>query len=651
MTITNTTPRNAYTGDNSTTSFTYNFKVLVAVDLKIFLDAVEQVSGFTVTGIGGDTGGNVVFTTPPASSVAVTLERFTITDRTVDFIEGGPLAAQVLDDDQDRAIAMIQESVLRTINTSNVSGEIVWDFEDQRGINLADPVGSNDVVNRQWAETAMTSQLQIATSAANIASAAAVSASNSASSSLASENSASSFAVSASNSASAADVSASIACVKSAEASTFAVNASNSASAAAVDASNVASAIAAFGSIITSGSNLGGGEGVFVSATGGLSVYKSFVAGSGMQVTSTATEITYTSLADASLAASVAANSSTIVVLTASTAANASSIVVISASLTAFEAATASNFVVTNASVAANASAIVVLEASSLFSLTNAGGTGETLVVGASNNTGRIKSIAAGDNVVLTVGASTLTISAVIPGGAGEANTGSNLGVGEPIFVAKSALDFTYNTIGAGNNVTISPASAGTVRVNAPSAVTTTSALSASGVELITGASAANVTHLPIAGIDNINIVSSGSQVTISGSLLALQTDHASTAAVALDNASAITVLENNLIGIISTNVSFEASLLTANRLIRMNTASAINITVPPHASVAHAEGTQIGFRNNGVGSVHFVAGSTNVTINASVLSLRGRFSTATLLFAASTSGGDWDLTGDLPNT
>ena len=87
MTITNTTPRDEYVGDNSTVSFTYNFKVLNAVDLKIFLDSIEQVSGFSVTGIGGDTGGNVLFATAPSSAVTVTLERFTVTDRTVDFIE------------------------------------------------------------------------------------------------------------------------------------------------------------------------------------------------------------------------------------------------------------------------------------------------------------------------------------------------------------------------------------------------------------------------------------------------------------------------------------------------------------------------------------------------------------------------------------
>ena len=122
MTITNTTPRDEYVGDGGTVSFTYNFKVLQLADLKIFLDATEQVSGFVVTGVGGDTGGQVVFDSPPASNVAVLLERFTTTDRTVDFIEGGPLSAEVLDNDQDRSIAMIQELELRTINTSNTCG-------------------------------------------------------------------------------------------------------------------------------------------------------------------------------------------------------------------------------------------------------------------------------------------------------------------------------------------------------------------------------------------------------------------------------------------------------------------------------------------------------------------------------------------------
>ena len=41
----------------------------------------------------------------------------------------------------------------------------------------------------------------------------------------------------------------------------------------------------------------------------------------------------------------------------------------------------------------------------------------------------------------------------------------------------------------------------------------------------------------------------------------------------------------------------------------------------------------------------------STVTINAAVLSLRGQYSTATLIMVASTTGGVWDLVGDLNNS
>ncbi|MDZ4254240.1 MAG: hypothetical protein U1A72_16860 [Sulfuritalea sp.] len=72
-TVDNTTTRWAYTGNGVTTAFAYDNLILAATDLNVYLDGVEQGSGFTVTGAGDADGGNVTFTVAPAAAVAVLL--------------------------------------------------------------------------------------------------------------------------------------------------------------------------------------------------------------------------------------------------------------------------------------------------------------------------------------------------------------------------------------------------------------------------------------------------------------------------------------------------------------------------------------------------------------------------------------------------
>jgi hypothetical protein len=737
LTINNTTPRNEYVGNNATTSFAYDFKILTAADLKIFLDSTEQVSGFSITQVGNDTGGQVVFTVAPGSNVNVLLERFTVTDRQTDYIEGGPLSASLLDFDQDRQTAMIQEAALRTINTSNIAGEIVWDAEGQRIINVGSPSAAADAVTKDWAETAMTSQLQIAISNANLASQHAVAASNSASASLVSENAASAFAVNASNSASAA----------SAEASNAAISASNAAS------------ILNVLQTAPLASNLGSGEGIVAGKSSFEVTYKSLVAGSGISLGSDANEITITSLTDPALSASVAANSSAIVilqasvadhgsrinvletstsanlasqvdVLTSNVAVNASDIVVLNASLTAFESATASNFVITNASVAANASAITVLQGSvtanasaitvlqastaatastvagfnsyfafnptvagasaavgttasgslaigenanavdnvrgqiaigqntrasgshaiaigvgttaSTFGATGAGAVaiGEQTIVGGaagiaigagartSNGTaiGFVgadtdqQTVIIGNNQLQAEGTHSIAMGtssgtgsniirvrrgmlklqgsiaqvvapnydtsqlptgsvggivfdtsslelkvwhssawqAVAPAGAGEANTASNIGVGEGLFNSKSATELKFNSIAAGSNVTIDTASSGTIRINA-SITTGGESNTASNLTATLGwFSSKSGVDLQFRGLvvgEGLTAASNATNITLSGSLL-----QASIAA----NASAITVLQAS-VGALNSNLAVTNASVAAN--------------------------------------------------------------------------------------
>lgn len=146
MTVTLQTPFNEYTGNDSTTEFAFTFRILRENQLTVSLDTVVQVSGFSVTGVDAAGGGTVTFDTPPATGVVVRLARATSPIRDTDYIEGGQLAAETLDDDQDYQTMLMQE-----INEfglfQNAAG--LWDFENRRLINVGDATDDTDALNRQ----------------------------------------------------------------------------------------------------------------------------------------------------------------------------------------------------------------------------------------------------------------------------------------------------------------------------------------------------------------------------------------------------------------------------------------------------------------------------------------------------------------------
>ncbi|MHB1231593.1 MAG: phage tail fiber domain-containing protein [Burkholderiales bacterium] len=198
MTVSVTTPINNYTGNGSVTSFAYSFRILQQGDLHVYLDGVEQTTGFTVTGINSPTGGSVVFTTAPAAGVIVRLQRIVTKDRTTDYVEGGALPAQTLDDDFDRAVMQVQDLNLVTFQ---VASDDKWDALSKVIKNVATPVAGGDAVNKTYADSTIPANVAAAatsaTNAASSATAAATSATNSASSATAAATSATNAASSA----------------------------------------------------------------------------------------------------------------------------------------------------------------------------------------------------------------------------------------------------------------------------------------------------------------------------------------------------------------------------------------------------------------------------------------------------------------------
>ena len=109
MALSNTSPTISYTADGTSTSYAYPFRILDSDDIAVYLDDVAQGSGFTVSGVDAASGGNVVFTSAPASGTVVLLQRAVETNRTIDYTDGGMMKADTFDLDMDRTVMMVQD--------------------------------------------------------------------------------------------------------------------------------------------------------------------------------------------------------------------------------------------------------------------------------------------------------------------------------------------------------------------------------------------------------------------------------------------------------------------------------------------------------------------------------------------------------------
>ena len=102
MTISSITVKNSYSGDGSTTTFNYTFKIFADSDLQVIIrssTATETVktitTHYTVTGAGNANGGTVVFTAGniPASGETVVLRRAVPQTQAIDYIANDPFPA------------------------------------------------------------------------------------------------------------------------------------------------------------------------------------------------------------------------------------------------------------------------------------------------------------------------------------------------------------------------------------------------------------------------------------------------------------------------------------------------------------------------------------------------------------------------------
>ena len=150
MTISSTTVKNSYSGDGSTTTFSYTFKIFADSDIQVIIRSANGTettktitTHYTVTGAGNSGGGSVIFTSGniPTSTQTVVLRRNIPQTQAIDYIANDPFPAESHEEGLDRAtmaIQQLQEELTRSIKLSKTNTMTSTEFS----------VGASDRANK-----------------------------------------------------------------------------------------------------------------------------------------------------------------------------------------------------------------------------------------------------------------------------------------------------------------------------------------------------------------------------------------------------------------------------------------------------------------------------------------------------------------------
>lgn len=108
MTITATVPKNSYIAAGGDT-FTYTFKLTAASDMEVYYNGTLIIVGFTITGVGEETGGSVIFTPAPPNGTKIILHRKTTRSQATDWNANDPDPAESKENAFDKSMGVDQE--------------------------------------------------------------------------------------------------------------------------------------------------------------------------------------------------------------------------------------------------------------------------------------------------------------------------------------------------------------------------------------------------------------------------------------------------------------------------------------------------------------------------------------------------------------
>ena len=175
MTVTTTTIKNSYSGNGSTTAFSYTFKVFASTELKVFIrtdstgaeTAKTEGTGSTnyaVTGVGETNGGTVTFVTAPASGETVVIRRETAQQQQTDYQPADPFPAASHESALDKLTHMtqeLQEELDRSFKVSRTNSITTPEFVDSASTRASRLLGFSDDGNTLQATTGRVSSVTV----------------------------------------------------------------------------------------------------------------------------------------------------------------------------------------------------------------------------------------------------------------------------------------------------------------------------------------------------------------------------------------------------------------------------------------------------------------------------------------------------------
>ncbi len=175
MTVSTTTIKNSYSGNGSTTAFSYTFKVFASSEVKVIVrtdsSGAESVraegsgsTNYAVTGVGEAGGGTVTFVTAPASGETVVILRDTALTQATDYQPADPFPAESHEDALDKLTHItqeIQEELDRSFKVSRTNAITTPEFVDSASTRASKLLGFSSDGNTLQATTGRVSSVSV----------------------------------------------------------------------------------------------------------------------------------------------------------------------------------------------------------------------------------------------------------------------------------------------------------------------------------------------------------------------------------------------------------------------------------------------------------------------------------------------------------